>query len=255
MPMNEGDIFIHEYGEVDLKDAMVVIGFPSVGLVSSIASNYIVRSMKLERKAAIISKRFPPYTIIHEGIPSPPVRIYSGHRGCEDKGEQCEKLAVITCEFMPQPELIKELSNDILGWCKKKGISTIMTLEGINLGAEGEGKVFGVGTTQRTRAMLETYGVKELKEGMVTGISGLLLSEGERYQMDVICLLGSARTDLPDARGAANLLEVVGDMLPEIKLDPEPLVKEAEQIETEMQKAMESVQQPKKPVEYSNLYG
>jgi len=47
----------------------------------------------------------------------------------------------------------------------------------------------------------------------------------------------------------------VGDMLPEIKLDPEPLIKEAEQIENEMQKAMESVQQPKKQVEYSQLYG
>ncbi len=169
--MNEGDIFIHEYGEVDLKDAMVVIGFPSVGLVSSIASNYIVRSMKLERKAAIISKRFPPYTIIHDGIPSPPVRIYSGHRGCEDKGEQCEKLAVITCEFMPQPELIKELSNDILGWCKKKGISTIMTLDGITLGADGDTKVF-VGTTNAPGR--PPPATKELREGMVTGTSALL---------------------------------------------------------------------------------
>jgi len=252
--MTEGDIFIHEYGEMELEDGLAIIGFPSVGLVSSIAANFIVRTMKLERKAAIISKRFPPFTIIHEGIPSPPVRIYSGRRDCDGKGEKCEKLAVITCEFMPQPDLIKERSDDILGWCKKKGIATILTLEGINLGGEGDTKVYGVGTTPRTRSMLETYGVKELREGMVTGISGLLLSEGERYQMDVICLLGSARTDLPDARGAANLMDVIGDMLPETKLDPEPLIKEAEQIESEMQKAMESVQKTKKQAEYSQLY-
>lgn len=252
--MGEGEIFIHEYGEADLKDAMAIVGFPSVGLVSSIASNFIVRTMKLVRIAAIISKDFPPFTIIHEGVPSPPVRIYTGHRVCNEKGERCEKLAVITCEFMPRPEQIKELSDVILGWCKKKGISTILTLEGINLAGETEATVYGVGTTLKTRNMLSTYGVKELREGMVTGISGLLLSEGERYQMDVICLLGSARTDVPDARGAANLLEVVGDMLPEIKFDPEPLIKEAEQIETEMQKAMESVQQPKKPTEYSQIY-
>ncbi len=252
--MADGEMFIHEYGETDLKDGMAIIGFPSVGLVSSIASNFIVRTMKLERRAAIISKDFPPFTIIHEGVPSPPVRIYAGHRDCEHKGEKCEKLAVITCEFMPQPNLIKELSNIILGWCKKMEISTILTLEGINIAGEAEAKVFGVGTTERTRGMLGNYEIKELREGMVTGISGLLLSEGERYQMDVICLLGSARTDVPDARGAANLLDVVGDMLPEIKLDPEPLIKEAELIETEMQKAMESVQQPKKPTEYSQIY-
>jgi uncharacterized protein len=254
--MKDGDMFIHEYGEADLKDGMVIVGFPSVGLVSSIAANFIVRSMKLDRQAAIISKDFPPFTIIHEGVPSPPMRIYSGHRDCEEKnGEMCEKLAVITCEFMPQPDLIKDLSDVILSWCKKKGISTILTLEGINMVGESESKVYGVGTTRKTRDTLGKYGIKELKEGMVTGVSGLLLSEGERYQMDVICLLGSARTDLPDARGAANLLDVIGDMLPEIKLDPEPLIKEAEQIETDMQKAMESVQAPKKPIEYSQLYG
>ncbi|MCX6650367.1 MAG: PAC2 family protein [Methanomassiliicoccales archaeon] len=253
--MKDGEMFIHEYDEADLKDGMAIVGFPSVGLVSSIAANFIVRSMKLERKAAIISQYFPPFTIIHEGVPSPPMRIYSGHRDCDQSGEKCEKLAVITCEFMPQPELIKDLSDTILSWCKKKGISKILTLEGINMVGETDVKVYGVGTTARTREMLGQYGIKELREGMVTGMSGLLLSEGERYQMDVICLLGSARTDLPDARGAANLLDVVGDMLPEIKLDPEPLIKEAEQIEADMQKAMESVQPPKKPIEYSQLYG
>ncbi|MHC1708920.1 MAG: PAC2 family protein [Methanomassiliicoccales archaeon] len=71
-PMSEGEIFIHEYDDVDLKDGMVVVGFPSVGLVSSIASNYIVRTMKLARRAAIISKHFPPFTIIHDGIPLAP---------------------------------------------------------------------------------------------------------------------------------------------------------------------------------------
>ena len=143
-------MFIHEYDEADLKDGMVIVGFPSVGLVSSIAANFIVRSMKLDRQAAIISKDFPPFTIIHEGVPSPPMRIYSGHRDCEEKnGEKCEKLAVITCEFMPQPDLIKELSDVILSWCKKKGISTILTLEGINMVGESETKVYGVGTTGR----------------------------------------------------------------------------------------------------------
>lgn len=253
--MGEGELFIHEYRESDIRDGMVIVGFPSVGLVSSIAASFIVRSMKLERSAAIISKDFPPFTIIHDGVPSPPMRIYSGSRDCEDKGEQCEKLTVITCEFMPQPDIIKELSDAILGWCKKKGVGTILTLEGMNRTDEEGPKVLGVGTTESTRKTLERYNVKELKEGMVTGISGLLLSEGERYQMDVICLLGAARAEVPDARGAANLLDIVGDMLPEIKLDPEPLVKEAEIIETELQKALESMQQAKKPGDYSQLYG
>jgi uncharacterized protein len=103
--------------------------------------------------------------------------------------------------------------------------------------------------------MLQTYHIDEMKEGMISGISGLLLSEGDRLNIDVMCLLGPAKAEMPDARGAARLLEIIGEMLPEIKLDPQPLMKEAEAIEKEMKTAMESVKQLKKPGEESYLYG
>ena len=84
-------MFLHEYKDAQIANSMAVIGFPSVGLVSSIAANYIVRTMKLERIATIVSKDFPPYTILHDGVPSPPVRIYAGKRVCDGNGEKCEQ--------------------------------------------------------------------------------------------------------------------------------------------------------------------
>ncbi len=241
------DPFLNEYKlDVKFPEAVTIIGFPSVGLVGSIAANFIVRTMKLERIATIISKDFPPYTIVHEGVPSPPVRIYSGERKCID-GMRCDQLVVVMAEFMPSPNLIKPVTDLVLEWCKQKEIGMIVTLEGINVGeVTGEVQTYGIGSTARARIMLEKYGVKEMKEGMVSGISGVLLYEGERLGIDVICLLGPARLDMPDARGSARLLEIVGKMLPELKLDPEPLYKEAEQIELQLKAAMESVKQPKK---------
>jgi predicted ATP-grasp superfamily ATP-dependent carboligase len=59
----------------------------------------------------------------------------------------------------------------------------------------------------------------------------------------VMCLLGPAKANFPDARGAARLLEIVGKMLPELKLDPEPLYREAEQIEQQMKNSIEGIQQ------------
>ena len=250
------DMFIHEYKDAEIANSMAVIGFPSVGLVSSIAANYIVRTMKLERIATIICKDFPPYTILHDGVPSPPVRIYAGKRICDGNGEKCEQIVVFLSEFMPKPELIKRLSEIILEWCQKKGIETIVTLEGVNTSdAPQETRTFGIGTTERTRKLLETYHISEMKEGMVSGISGLLLSEGDRMNIDVMCILGPAKADMPDARGAARLLEIVGEMLPEIKLDAQPLLKEAEAIEQQMKNSLESMKQIKKPSEESSLYG
>ena len=253
--MAENVVRLHEYRTDDYDGALMIVGFPSVGLVSSIAANFIIRTSKLERVAGIMAEGFPPFTLVHEGVPSPPVRVYAGERKCND-GEPCQQIVAVAAEFMPRPELVHPLVSRLLDYAKAKGIETVVALEGLNwLGAE-EPKIFGVGSTKASREMLKRYEVEEMKEGMVSGISGVMLFEGEARGVNVICLLGPARTDFPDARGSAKLLEVVARMLPEIKIDPEPLFKEAEEIEKQIRTAMKSVDQPKKPtIEESIVYG
>jgi uncharacterized protein len=252
----EDQLFIHEYKKGNYPGAMAIIGFPSAGLVSSIAANFITRSLKLERVATILSRDFPPYALIHEGEPVPPVRIYAGTRTCDGSGEQCEQIVVVTSEFVPAPPLIRILVEQIMSWCKDKGIGTIVSLEGMNVGENPELKEpLGVASGIKCRKMLRDYSIKEFDEGMVSGLSGVLLYEGDRLGFDTIVLLGPARQDYPDARGAARLLEIIGRMLPELKLDPEPLFKEAEQIEKEMKAAMESVRQASKPPAEQMIYG
>jgi uncharacterized protein len=250
------EISIHEYEHMTFDKAMVIVGFPSIGLVSSIAANFIVRTLKLEKIAAILSDDFPPYSLVHEGEVSPPVRIYAGHRMCDDSGEKCDQLIVITSEFMPAPNLLRPLTGVILEWCRHHDVNTIMALEGMNGGENPEQReVMAVATGDNCRKMLATYSIKELKEGMVSGLSGVMLYEADRAGMDVICLLGPARADYPDARGAARLMEVVAKMLPEIKLDPDPLFKEAEQIEKDMKSALQAIKGPAKRQDESVLYG
>jgi len=250
------ELVLHEYRQDKYDNAMMIVGFPSVGLVSSIAANFIIRTSKLERVAGIMGDSFPPYTLVHEGVPSPPVRIYAGERNCTD-GEQCQQLITVAAEFMPRPDLVKPLVDRLLDYCTSKGIKTIVALEGINWPGNEEPRILGVGSTDSSRQMLKRYGVEELKEGMVSGISGVLLFEGEVRGINVICLLGPARANFPDARGSAKLLEIVAKMLPEIKIDPEPLYKEAEEIEKQIRMAMESVAQPqqKAPVNEPMIYG
>jgi uncharacterized protein len=250
------DLFIHEYKHLKLDRAMVVIGFPSIGLVSSIATNFIVKQMKLEKVAAIISDDFPPYSIVHEGNIIPPMRIHAGSRICDEKGEKCEHLVVITSEFMPSPNLLRPVVDLIIEWGKKNDANTILTLEGVNMGDNPEQKeILAVATGERCKSMLSTYGLKEFNEGMVSGLSGVMLSEGDRLNQDVICLLGPARVDYPDARGAARLLEQVAKMLPELKLDPEPLFKEAETVEKELRSNLERMKSSSRRTDESVLYG
>ena len=46
---------VHSYKKIGWKDPVAIVGFPSVGLASSIAANFLARSLELEVVGAISS--------------------------------------------------------------------------------------------------------------------------------------------------------------------------------------------------------
>jgi len=256
---NMDDVKIIEYKEVDLSNSMLVVAFPTVGLISSIAGHFIVDSLKLEEIGTIASRHFMPVTVIHKAKPSPPVRIYAGTKACGPDGT-CEQLVVIISEFMPPMDIIKPLVNKILVWADEKGCKTIVALEGTHAVGERKQKslqVYGVGSTPKMKNVLKQYKVEETQEGMITGVTGVLLYEGALIQRDVLCLLAEAHASYPDSRAAGNLLQKLDIMLPAIKIDPKPLYKEAKQIERNIRKFIEQSKPtaPSLPPIPSQMYG
>jgi len=253
------EISIVEYKEADLSNSMLVVAFPTVGLVSSIAGRFIIDSLKLNEIGAIISNNFMPATVIHKSIPSPPVRIYTGKKICGPDGT-CEQLTVIISEFMPPMETIKLLGDTILEWSSEKGCETVVVLEGTHAVGDIKKqklKVFGVASNQKMKNILKMHKIEETQEGMITGVSGVLLYEGVLMNRDVLCLLAEAHSAYPDSRAAGNLLEKLDVMLPGIKIDPKPLYKEAEEIENNIRKFLEQSKPtaPSMPPIPSSMYG
>jgi len=233
------DIELIEYENVDLSNCLLVVAFPTVGLISSIAGHFIIDSLKLKEIGAIISKDFMPATIIHNGKPSPPVRIYAGDKECGPDGK-CEQIAVIISEFIPPYNVIKPLADKILEWAEKKGCQSIVALEGTHaIGAKKNFQVYGVSSNDAMKKVLKKYNIEETLEGMITGVNGVILYEGVLKKRDVICLLSEAHDSFPDSRAAGNLLEKLDVMLPIIKIDPKPLYKEAKEIEKKIRQFIE----------------
>ncbi len=234
------DMELIEYKEEDLSNSLLVVAFPTVGLISSIAGHFIIDTLKLEEIGTIVSKEFMPATVIHNSKPSPPVRIYAGNKKCGPDGK-CEQLAVIISEFMPPYNIIKPLAEKILEWSDKKGCKLVVALEGTHAVGKGKKKpmVYGVGSNIEMKNFLKKYKITETQEGMITGVTGVLLYEGVLLKRDVICLLSEAHSAFPDSRAAGNLLKKLDIMLPEIKIDPKPLYKEAKKIEEQIKRFME----------------
>jgi uncharacterized protein len=230
---------IHLAKDAKATGGTLVSAFPSVGMVGTIAGSFVADSLKMERIAYVVSDDLPPAALVQEGIPSYPLRIV-GYRD----------VSILTSEFQIPLQFGSALSRTVLDWTSSNGYDLIICLEGLMTGQEvqpaeieREVRVFGVGSTERARTLISSAGIDQFKIGMITGVSGALLSEGERVGKDVVCLLVDANAMYPDARGAAKLVESLTRLLPSLKLDMKELYEEAEKIEENVKATVEKTKE------------
>ena len=234
------DIYLNINKEVDISNSMVLLGFPTVGLIGSISGNYIANTLNLEQIGSIHSKHFHPTAIIRNGKPVQQVRIYYGGDDICKGNNECDHLIVIVGDLPIHSSIIYSMIEEILQWTDKGNISCFLGLEGIKSDnkKEGEVDVYGVGTTQKMIDLLDQYDIEQTKDGIITGLSGALLAFLEEKNQDMLCILTEAHVMYPDSRAAGRLLEKIDKMLPGVDLDLAPLYDEAEKIETKIKEYM-----------------
>ncbi len=229
------DIEIFIKNKVDVSGAAVVEGFPSVGLVSTLAANYLIEQLKLPKIGGMLSNQLPVTSIIRDGEPNHPVRIYGDKR-----------LVVFISEFRPPATLVQPIVDNMLEWTRQNGCDLIISAEGLPMQETEqhpeEIHVSGVASTKKGRDLLAEHKINPLNEGIITGISGVLLNEGARTDRDIVCVIADAHESYPDARAAARIVETIDELLPQIKLDTKPLYAEAEKMENEIKAALTKIQ-------------
>ncbi|HXY12322.1 MAG TPA: PAC2 family protein [Thermoplasmata archaeon] len=246
MPMAPDQVRIYEIKRVDVEGAIVIDGFPSVGLVSSIVANYLIDTLEMEQIGIVESPAFPTVSLVRSGIPQHPVRIYAGHPPADRAGRGADKLVSFVSEFHPAPTVIHPLATTILDWIQEQRCSLLVSPEGLVVEAApgasrtsrpprlSDVKVYGVASTRKARELYIEPNMIPFAEGVITGIAGVLLNEGRRRGFDVLTFLAEAQADYPDARAAAKVIETINRILLRTPLDPVPLYAEAERIEQQL---------------------
>ena len=239
------DISIKLKRDIDISNSLVILGFPTVGLIGSIAGNYISNSLNLERVGSINSKYFMPSVIISDSIPIPPVRIYHADRDMCGENNLCDNLVTIVSEFPITSQLVNPLIGKILTWTDEHDISMFLGLEGLKSTQKEEEKVdvYGIGSNSNMVDVLEEYNIEKIKNGIIAGFTGAFLSAETERNNDMLCMLTEAHLAFPDSRAAGRLLEKVDEMLPGIRINLDPLYEEAEKIEKNIKNFMKQSQQ------------
>lgn len=232
--MHVEDVEIIDFEEIDLQKATVIAGFPSIGLVSTIAANYLIDALNLKQIGCIRSPHFPALSVVHTGEPLSPVRIYAG---TQDNGE---KIVVFVSEFKPKPNLINAISDAIMDWATKKGCRLLISPEGMVVeGSDGDEEkdveAYAIGSTKEARKMLVDKKIAQFKNGIIAGVSGVLLNRGKQCNFGVISILAEAHPNYPDAKAAAAAINVMA-LIMGVEINVTPLYEESERIEKQLQK-------------------
>jgi uncharacterized protein len=222
---------------VDLRNAVVIDGFPSVGLVSSIVANYLIALLKMEYIAVLDSDAFPTLSLIRNGEPLGPARIYA--RPDLKDGEQ--QIVVFSTELQPSANLLRDIGTAMIDFAISQRCRLIISAGGLIIEREegiepekGEVAVYGIGSTDTAQELLKKADAEPFIEGVISGTAGVLLNEGKRRGFDVITLLAEARPDTADAGAAALILAAIDQMVLHMNLNVEPLCKEAERLEAQL---------------------
>jgi len=182
---------------------IAICGFSSSGMVGVIAASHVISALGLEQQGTALNAEFPAVALIQDEVPKHPVRVYQG-----------EGIGVFTAEIQFEDDKDIALATTVLEWFSKGGFDRLIIVDGLlrpDKDFEG-GDLYGVGSTDAMREALRTAGIEPIRQGVVSGITGFLLGEGDRLGMDIVALLAEAHPMYPDARAAAIAVEAISDL-------------------------------------------
>jgi uncharacterized protein len=225
-------IRIKELRPISLEGGYLIDGFPSVGFSSAIATESMIQTSQFILAGVVDSDSFPPISLIKEGKPNFPTRIFVN----DDL-----KVSVFLSYLTLHESLHRIAAKTMLKWAKKQKIELIISSVAIK-DQEGIEGMVAVGNTDSARAKIKKAGLKGIEQGTIPGIPGVLLNEGSITDQDVIVILFQSSGTGPDFRSGAELCMVMSQLIPGTSCDIPLLQREAEKAEQSMKKTEEESQ-------------
>lgn len=223
-------LVLHKDADPSSTGGVAVCGFSNVGMVGSIATSHVVKALGLQQLGTVIDYNLPPVALIQNEVPQHPVRVYQG-----------DGIGIFTSDLQYPGHTDVQFAETVLDWFKEGGFDRLFIIDGIVTGELGDkevGELFGVSSTAHGRDRLRKIEIEPVKQGVVAGICGWLLAEGDRRGYDVTALLAECNPMYPDARAAAIATEALSDLV-DIDIPLDELLVDARRIEDNVRQMFE----------------
>ena len=225
--------------------AVMLFGFPDVGLVGVIAASHLIDELGLEEVAYLDSRLLPPIVVLHEGVPHSPVRIFGN-----------DKILLAASETPISADIIYQVMDRLIEWGQSKKVKMMISLSGMPIEDRQdvkELKVFAAGSSPEVLKMVQDKGVEGLMEGYMVGPQAIMLMRCSQIGLPAVTLLAQCFLNYPDPEAAAEILKGLAKII-EVRVDVAKLLEKGEEIRLKardvMKRTQEEMARMKKGQEY-----
>ena len=231
-------LVLHAEADPSRLGGTAICGFSTVGSVGVIATSHLISALELDVMGTVLHPQFPAIALIHDSVPKHPVRVYQG-----------DGIGIFTSEIQFPNEKDVYFGETVLEWFTKGGFDRLIVIDGViskELGIKEEGELWGVSSTKEGREQLDKAGIRRIQQGIVSGIAGYLIAEGERRSLEVSALLAECNPMYPDARAALIAVEGVSELIDK-EIPIQELLNDARNIEERVREAFNRAQKTALP--------
>lgn len=200
--------YIKERVSVELREPVLVVGLPGLGLVGKIAIRFLIRQLKAQRFAFLYSPHFPYFVLVNK---KGSVRLLRGAFYFWRNPAGANDYIFFTGDSQSQTiEGQYEIADCMLDFAKQHGVRAIVTIGGYRVETQGKPKVYVAATGQEVLGKALGAGAVVSDSGSpIVGTAGLILGLARFKHIEALCLLGETRGYLPDPLAARSVLEVL----------------------------------------------
>ena len=222
-------IRIKETKPINIEGGYLIDGFPSTGFTSAIATESLIHTSQFELAGIIDSDSFPPVSIIKNGIPNYPTRIFVNNQ---------LKVAIFSSYLTLHESLHKTIARNMLKWSREHKCSLIISSVAVK-GTDNQKQITAAASTEAAKSKLKDAEISILEHGTIPGIRGSLLNEGLLYNQNVAVILFNSQQVAPDFKSSVQLCLAMSKLIPGVSCNIETLQKEAETAEHDIKETEE----------------
>ena len=203
------------------KNVTIIEGFPGFGLIGTITTEFLIEHLKCEKIGKLYFEDLPATVAIHKGEIIDPVSIYYN-----------KEYNLVILHSITVAQGIEWLVADVIyNIAKQLQAKEIISLEGVGSSVPESERVFYYSTHNKNIKRLQSANLDPLDEGIIMGVTSSVLVKA--HELPITAIFAETHSNLPDSKASASVITALDKYL-KLKIDPAPLLDQAEQFEEKL---------------------